>query len=322
MERDKNQKYISGFMKNFDRLLFGTAGVPLSTPERNTLNGISYVKALGLSTMELEFVRNINIGKELAKEVKKTAEKEGVTLTCHGQYFINLNSKEKEKKDASVQRILNAARRAYECGAVSMTFHAAFYQGDDSKKVYEVVKESLKNITKTLKNEGVNIWVRPETTGKPTQFGDIYELAKLSSEIDNVMPTIDFAHLHARTGGKNNTYQEFCEILNIVEKHLGKDGLNNMHIHMAGINYTDKGERNHLNLKESDFNYKDLISAWHEYKIKGVVISESPNIENDAILLKKEYDSNKKMFEHDSVTPDFKTSQKAKKEYSPYKAGR
>ncbi len=309
-------------MRKFDSLLFGTAGVPLSTPERNTLNGIARVKALGLSCMELEFVRNVNIGKELAPKVKIASEKNDVTLTCHGQYFINLNSKEKEKKDASVERVLNAARRAHECGAFSMVFHAAFYQGDSPEKVYDTIKESLKKITETLKSEGVDIWIRPETTGKPTQFAGLNELAKLSSELDMVMPTIDFAHMHARTGGKNNTHQEFSEMLNTVEKYLGKEGLNNMHIHMAGINYSEKGEKNHLNLKESDMNYKDLIAAWHEYKIKGVVISESPNIEDDALLLKKEYDSQIRIFENDGVTPDYRKSQKAKAEYNPYKAGR
>ena len=30
-----------------------------------------------------------------------------------------------------------------------------------------------------LKNEGIDIWVRPETTGKPTQFGDMNEILKL-----------------------------------------------------------------------------------------------------------------------------------------------
>lgn len=302
------------------KLLFGTAGIPLSTPDRNTLNGIAHVRKLGLDAMELEFVRNVNITRELAPKVKEEAKKNNVELTCHGQYFINLNSHDKDKKEASVQRVLNAARRAYECGAKSMTFHAAFYQGDPDEKVYETVKSALKNIVKTLQDESVKIWVRPETTGKPSQFAGLKEILQLSQEIDMVLPCIDFAHMHARTGGKNNTYEEFCEMLSSVEKTLGKEALTNMHIHMAGINYTEKGERNHLNLKESDFRYEELIRAWHEYKIKGVVICESPNIEKDALLLQKEYDSQKEMLEDDETVAEFRTSQKAKREYSPYKS--
>ncbi|MBW2972460.1 hypothetical protein KY359_05480, partial [Candidatus Woesearchaeota archaeon] len=101
---------------------------------------------------------------------------------------------------------------------------------------------------------------------------------------------VDFAHLHARTG-KLNTYDEFCSILTELEKGLGKTVLNNMHIHMSGINYSAKGERNHLVLKESDFKYKELMKAFKEFRIKGVVICESPNIEGDALLMKKAYDA-------------------------------
>lgn len=277
-------------MMKFNKLLFGTAGIPISTPDRNTINGIAHVKTLGLGSMELEFVRNINISKEMAKEVKFAAKKHKIVLTAHGQYFINLNSHDKEKKKASVERVLNAARRAHECGAFSMTFHAGFYQGDSPDKTYNAIKEQLKNIVKTLQDESVDIWIRPETTGKKTQFAGLKELLNLSAEIEQVMPTVDFAHMHAREAGKNNTYDEFSKMLSDIESVLGRDALNQMHIHTAGINYGDKGEKNHLNLKESDFNYQDLVKAFKDYKLKGVVISESPNIESDAQLLKETYD--------------------------------
>ncbi|MEK6948632.1 MAG: TIM barrel protein, partial [Nanoarchaeota archaeon] len=135
-----------------------------------------------------------------------------------------------------------------------------------------------------------NIWIRPETTGKETQFGNLDEILDLSAEFNNVMPCIDFAHFHARTNGKYNSYKEFSEILEKVEKKLGKKGLENMHIHITGIAYSEKGEKNHLNLEGSDLKYKELIKALKDFKVKGVMISESPNIEEDALLCKKVYE--------------------------------
>ena len=113
----------------------------------------------------------------------------------------------------------------------------------------------------------------------------------MSSEIEQVLPCIDFAHLHARSNGKYNTLNEFREIFEKTEKNLGKKALENMHIHMSGIRYSEKGERNHLELKDSDMNYKDLIKIFKEFKIKGVVVSESPNIEKDALLMKRIYEN-------------------------------
>lgn len=276
----------------FKSLLFGTAGIPISTKDRNTINGIKQVNALNLDCMELEFVQNVHIKKENAPPVKETAEKSDVVLSCHGQYFINLNSLEKEKVTASKKRILHAAEIANLCGAFSLCFHAAYYMTQEPKKVYEVVKSQLKEIINILKENSNPIWIRPELTGKPTQFGNLPELLKLSTELEQVMPCIDFSHCHARTNGKFNTYEEFCSILAEIEKSLGREGLDNMHIHVSGIEYGAKGEKNHLNLEESDLNYKELIKAWHEFKIKGVVISESPNIEGDALLMKDIYDTN------------------------------
>ena len=70
---------------------------------------------------------------------------------------------------------------------------------------------------------------------------------------------------------------------------LGQYALDNFHAHIAGIEYTAKGERKHLNLEESDMNYKDLLTAMKKFDIKGAVVCESPNIEDDALLLKQYY---------------------------------
>ncbi len=270
-------------------LYFGPAGIPLSVKKRSTVGGIKRVRELGLNAMELEFVRSINISEDKAPEVKEAAKEYGVLLTCHGQYYINLNSKDEAKIRASVERILKAAKIAYLSGAWSLTFHAAYYMDSEPQAVYKRVKNLLKDIVKELKDQGIEIWIRPETTGKPTQFGTLEELIKLSQEIEYVLPTIDFAHIHAREGGSYNTYNEFVDILVKLEEGLGRTVLNNMHIHVSGIEYGPKGELRHVNLKESDFNYKDLLKALKDFRVRGVIICESPNLEGDATLLKHTY---------------------------------
>lgn len=273
------------------KLLFGTAGIPLSTIKPTTLTGIEHVHKLGLDCMELEFVRSVNISKEKAPLVKEVAKKHNVQLTCHGQYFINLNSQEPEKIVASKQRILKAARIANLCGAKSLTFHAGFYMKEDPEKVYQKIKEGIVEIVEILKEEKNPIWIRPETTGKATQWGTVEEIVRLSKEVEQVLPCIDFSHIYARSIGKINSLEDFREVLNHVEKELGRKVLDNMHIHLSGIFHGEKGERHHLTLKESGFNYLAVLKALKEFDCKGVVISESPIIEKDALLLQKEYDS-------------------------------
>ena len=272
-----------------DRLNFCTAGVPLCVKDRSTEKGIVSLTELGLDGMEMEFVRGVNMGAEKALAVGKMAAEKGKVLTAHAPYYINLNSKEKRKITESIERIRLTAERASQAGAWSICFHPGFYMGDSPEKAYASVKAGLTRLFRQLDDAGISLWVRPETTGKESQFGSLTELLSLSQDFERMMPCIDFSHMHARSAGRFNTREEFRGTLESVEKALGRKALDNMHIHLSGINYSQKGERNHLNLEESDMRWRDLLAVWKEFKVKGVVICESPNIEGDALLMKRTY---------------------------------
>jgi deoxyribonuclease-4 len=271
-------------------LLFGTGGTPHSAKSPSTIDGIERIAELGLGCMEVEFVQGVRMGEAGARLVREMATKAGIKLSAHGPYFINLNAREPEKVRASQDRILQTARIASICGAESITFHAAFYLGDPPEKAYNMVKKYLKEIMHQLKRENNRVWIRPEIMGKPSQFGTIEEVLNLSTELERVAPCLDFAHWHARAG-EFNSYQEFASILKQVEERLGRAALDNMHIHVSGINYGRKGEIKHLNLKESDFQYAELLKALRDYDAKGIVICESPSLEEDALLLQATYNT-------------------------------
>lgn len=274
-------------MRSFDKLNFITAGMPLSTGKGSYPSAFGVLKNMELDGMELEFVHGVRMSDEHRNFVKEMSK--DFVITAHGPFYINLNSKEPDKIDASVQRILDTASVASQAGGFSITYHAAFYMGADKETVYNQVKAQTKRIIDVLDKEKIDIWVRPETTGKATQWGDLDEIIKLSNEFERVLPCIDFSHLHARFNGIYNTYDEFSRILEKLGKEVGQYAIENFHGHLAGIEYTAKGEKNHLNLEESDMNYKDLLKVMKEFGVKGALVCESPNIEGDCKLLKDYY---------------------------------
>jgi len=270
-------------------LLFGTGGVPVSAKLRSTEAGIERIAELGLGCMEVEFVQGVRMSSEVAVSVGELAARKKVVLTAHGPYFVNLNAVEPQKVHMSKERILQTARIAALFGARSITFHAAFYLKNTPAETYATVKRHLEEIVNILRGEGNKVRISPEVTGKPSQFGTLEEILQLSSEIEGIAPCIDFSHWHARTG-QANSYKEFLDILDQVERKLGRQALDNMHIHLAGIAYGKKGEIKHLMLPESDFRYAELLKALKERKAKGVVICESaPDLEQDALLLQRTY---------------------------------
>ena len=270
-------------------LLFGTAGVPISAKLRSTEAGIERIAELSLGCMEVEFVQGVRMSPKVAVSVGELAARKKVVLTAHGPYFINLNAVEPEKVNMSKERILQTARIAALFGAKSITFHAAFYLKSTPAETYATVKKHLQEVVNILRKEGNKVTISPEVTGKPSQFGTLEEILQLSSEIEGVAPCIDFSHWHARTG-QANSYQEFLDSLDQVERKLGRQGLDNMHIHLSGIAYGTKGEIKHLMLPDSDFKYAELLKALKEREAKGVIISESvPYLEKDALLLQQTY---------------------------------
>ncbi len=279
-------------------LLFGTSGIPASTavnesskmPNESTLSGIRRVAELGLGCMELAFVHGVYIKEADAPAVRKTAEENHVRLSCHAPYYINLNAKEDQKVVMSQKYILSSAKIANLCGADTVVFHAGYYLEQDPRDVYLKISEQIKIIQDKLDEENNPITIRPEVSGKISQFGTFDELTSLALEDPRINICIDFAHWHARYG-KFNSYEEFDKLLKDLHDRLGDKGTKNVHFHMSGINYGPKGELNHLPLRESDFMYEEVIQAWADNKLEGKIICESPIREEDALLLQSIYNS-------------------------------
>ena len=273
----------------FDKLNFITAGMPLRTGKGSYPQAFEVLKEMNLDGMELEFVRGVRMADKSKEFVNQASKENNFVITAHGPFYINLNSKEEDKIKASGPSIVETALVATQAGAFSITYHAAFYMGADKDTVYKQVKNQTQRIMDILEKENSTVWIRPETTGKATQWGDLDEVIKLSNDFEKVLPCIDFSHLHARTNGEYNTYDEFSRILERMGKEIGQYALDNFHGHLAGIEYGEKGEKQHLIMEESDMNYKDLLKAMKEFGVKGALVCESPNIEDDCKLFKDYY---------------------------------
>ena len=270
-------------------LLFGPAGVPLSCKTRNSEDGVREVRRLGLDLMEVEFVRGVHMSPESAASLGAVAREHNVALTAHGPYYINLATDEPDKLEASVKRILDTARRCHQFGGRSITFHAAFFQKQAPEQVFATVRDQLAAVLATLRAEGVTVAVAPEVTGKPSQFAGIDELTALAQAVPGLSVCIDFSHHAARLAGAENNYEGFCRALTLVRDRLGPKALGKLHMHASGIEWTDKGEKKHLRLTESKFQWRELIRALVDFKAGGWLVCESPVMEEDALILKKEY---------------------------------
>ncbi|MCR3761322.1 TIM barrel protein [Clostridium felsineum] len=270
-----------------DSLLFGISGIPNGDgiEKFSYSTGIEYLKNIGLDAMELPFVRSVNITDKNKDIVLKKKNENNLYISAHGSYYINLNSDEEEKQKASLERIVKGAEALKKVEGRSLIFHPGFYLKDSKEETFHTIKENLKK----LPDVGVDF--RLETTGKPTQFGSLEENVALCMEVKTCKLCIDFCHLHARYNGLFKTVEDFDKVLSYVGEKLGAEALKDMHIHMSGVNYGIKGEKNHLPFKESDFPYEKCIKSFVKFDIKGCIVCESPLLEEDSLLIKRIYEA-------------------------------
>lgn len=273
---------------------FGTSGIPASCEEQNSLKGIECVRALGLDAMELLFVHGCRMQLPIARECGETARKNSVSLGCHASYYLNLLSQEKHKYRNSQKELLQTARVMQEAGGGRITFHPGFYLEMPKEEAYAKMKAALQELLDAVEAEKLDkIRFSAETTGKPTAFGSFEELCQLSEDFGwkKMAITIDWAHVHARDNARIKGRETYEQLLQHLEKKCGKPALRELHCHMSSINFSAKGEINHLTMDHDTPPFKPLAEALKEFGCDGTIISESPNIEKDALYMQKLFNS-------------------------------
>lgn len=274
-----------------DAFRFGTVGSPISTPARpgGSVGAIQRLAELELSALELGWVQAVRVSEATCAAIRAEAEHRNVAISVHAPYFINLNATE-EEWPKSRQRLMDAAHYGHLAGATDIIFHPGSYFGKPAQEVLAVAIPRLRGCVEELRSAGNPVILRPETMGKGAMLGSLADTLRMSQEIPSVLPCLDFAHLHARAGdGTVNSFVEFSQIINDYAQSCGVDSLQRLHIHLSGIEYSAKGEKNHLPIQESDMKIDELFKALQQAGCSGRILCESPILEEDALFMKSIY---------------------------------
>jgi deoxyribonuclease-4 len=268
---------------------FGTVGSPKSMPKKpgGSVGGVIHSAELGLFCLELGWVRSVRVSEKTCALIKTAAESKEVKISIHAPYFINLNADEDEWPK-SRQRLMDAAHYGFLAGATDIVFHPGSYFQLPPEEVLPIAIQRLQGCVDELRASDNDVVLRPETMGKSAMLGSLDDTLKMSQAIDGVEPCLDAAHIFARPGdGSFNSYDDWARILQEYGNSLGDNSLKNLHIHISGIDYGEKGEKEHLPLEESEFDYKAYLKALNDFNCQGRILCESPILEEDALICKQ-----------------------------------
>ena len=245
------------------KIKFGPAGLG---PVKTAKEVLEKYHNLGLKACEVAFTYSVYIKEKDAEEIGKKARELGIQLTIHAPYFVNLNSAEKAKIEATKKRILDCCRIGEKLGAKLVIFHPGYYS-EDKELTFQNIKSGVIEIMQEIKKNGWKIKIAPETMGKVNVFGSIEEISRLVKDTGCEF-CIDFAHILARD--KSVNYEKVKSLF------PGKE----WHLHFSGIVYGEKGERHHKTTEKEE--WVTLLKNLPKDK-EITIINESPTLVEDSV---------------------------------------
>ena len=221
---------------------------------KSTVQAPQWLSGMGLTAYEYSCGRGVAISDDTAQKIREQAEQYGIAVSLHAPYFINLANPDPEKRENSFRYILEAAHAVDQLGGERVVVHTGSMMKLELSEALENCRRGLLEAYTRLEDAGLgHIRLCPETMGKRNQIGGLKEILDFCQLDERMLPTVDFAHLHAIGCGALNTQEDFAAVLDTVETELGLERAQQMHMHFSTIEYTQAGEKRHRTFADSDY---------------------------------------------------------------------
>ena len=278
---------------------FGPAGnsASYSAKYKSTVQAPGYLEAMGLDHYEYQCGRGVKVSDKIAFALRDKAEEHNISLSLHAPYFISLSSIEPEKRDNSINYILQSCDAASRMGAQRIVIHSGSCAKLSREEALELAKDTLIRARKAAIEHGFeHIVFCPETMGKVNQLGNLTEVLELCCLDESFVPCIDFGHLNAREFGYIKGKSEYEKMLDEVENMIGSDRLKIFHSHFSKIMFTNPGgEKKHLTFEDNQGfgpDYEPLLEITAKKKLSPIFVCESAGTQDiDALTMKQYYSS-------------------------------
>ena len=212
------------------------------------------------------------------------AREHDIAVSAHAPYFINLANPDPEKRENSFRYILDSAQAVKKLGGDRIVVHVGALTKLERAEAIKNCREGLMEAYKRLDDAGLtDVIICPETMGKYSQIGDLDETLDFCLLDARMVPCIDFAHLHALSGGGMKSEEDFIRALDRTEELLGLERARKLHMHFSTIEFTAAGEKRHHTFDEPNFGprFEHLAPQLYARGYHGTVICECKGTQAD-----------------------------------------
>ncbi|HRU41990.1 MAG TPA: TIM barrel protein [Candidatus Diapherotrites archaeon] len=260
---------------------------------KSSLDMPAWLRNMGLDAYEYSCARGVRIKPDMAGQLGAAARENGITLSVHAPYYINLASEEPEAVKKSFDYIIDTSVTAELMGAMRVVLHPGSLGKLTRDKAFNNIRSNLFRVLEIINNKGIKVSLCPETLGKKNQMGTLDEILELCLLDELLIPTVDFAHLHALGSGALRKREDYEKVFDRIFTVLGEKRGRLMHMHYSRVEYTEKGgEKKHWSYDDVEYGpeFEPLAECLIKFGISGTIISESRGtMAEDALKIKKIY---------------------------------
>ena len=279
---------------------FGPAGNSdsFSKVHKSSLAAPKWIADFGLDCYEYQCGKGVHVGEDTARKVGQAAAEQGIALSLHAPYFINLANPDPDSLKKATGYITQSCFVADVMGAERVVIHSGALMKRTRREALDIAKYSLREVRAACDDGGFgHIALCPETMGKINQLGDLDEVLELCTLDARLVPCLDFGHLYARSLGADQGHEACVRMLDRVEEILGPERASAFHSHFSHIQFTPNGgEKCHRTFADDDGYGPDWVPLAAEVARRGwspTFICESAGTQaQDALTMKQIYQQN------------------------------
>jgi len=216
------------------------------------------------------------------KEIGELAHDLDIQLSLHSPYYMDLLGS-KEQIERSMSNIRLSGLLARDLGADYVVTHLGMYDTYSREEALESILVRLKEIRNMFKLNRIDAKIGIEISGKQAVFGSFDEVLHISKKVHGVIPVINFAHLHARSGGVLKKKDDFQKIF---EETMEYTKSNIFYTHFSGVEHEGGNEKRYTPIKKGDLKFEPLADCVLDNDFEITIISGSPLLEHDAMYMK------------------------------------
>lgn len=227
----------------------------------------------GHRALELPFTQGFPWKEKRCERFGELAAERDIRLSVHAPYFVGLTIPDEDRGKQSAHALEHTMKLGKALGAPIIVAHLGSTNDEGPSVLMDRIRSRIELIAPKIESLGVGLGL--ETAGKKSQFGSLGDIAQLTTDFPYVRPVVDWAHVHAMTGGALTTEDAFKSVLGFVRDNFPGWMIQPLQVQFSDNEFGDAGEIRHIPYGDGTLRVGPLIAAVRDMDVSMVLISEA-----------------------------------------------